>query len=90
VHARIDELAAEHEARVDEHVQRLERVARILGERVGRGDATVADATRRLEVPVETLDPDIAVPVALVPYAIAQEIIGAAFADGLKAGRRGH
>src|SRR5205085_507873 len=71
VHELIDELAAEHEARVDEHERRLAAVARRLGERVGRGDATLADARRRLDALVQATDPECMVPVVLVRYAIA-------------------
>jgi len=80
VHQRIDGLAAERETRSDAHRDRLRSTAGWLGREVASHRVLLADAQDRLERLARTADADSLVPMFLVPYREAIDLIVAAFA----------
>jgi hypothetical protein len=82
VHALLDQYVAEHDRRVDAHVERLERVACQLGRHVAVHRVTLADACTRLDALAMTYDDTVPVPLLLVPVAAAVRIVDDAFARG--------
>lgn len=87
VHTRLDELVEERTQRVEAHRRRTGRLALSMGRRVARGEVTVETATRRLNEVAHALDPDIAVPIFILPWAEAEEIALHAYADGVRDAR---
>jgi hypothetical protein len=87
VHRRLDELAAAHGRRRDLHMRRLAKVAWHFSTQVGRGDCTVDAATGRLEALMQTEVTDSLLPMALVRYDIARDIVTGAYAAGIRESR---
>jgi hypothetical protein len=88
VHGYLEKFAAEREARVAEHRQRVISTARVLGRKVARGETTAADASRRLDHVCSALDDTYTTPVALIPWREADELADKEFAAGVREVRR--
>jgi acyl-CoA reductase-like NAD-dependent aldehyde dehydrogenase len=85
VHERLGELSEQRAGRVAAHRQRLVGGARRLARDVSEYRVTIADAEARLEVLALTHNPETPeVPVALIDYRHACEIVNEAFAAAWK------
>jgi hypothetical protein len=82
VHARLDELTQERRARVAKHIARLWRNGEQLGKQVAAHEMTLTDAYAAFDRQAAQQDPESPVPLFIVPYAIASEILREAFAKG--------
>jgi hypothetical protein len=89
VHGYLEKFAAEREARVGEHRQKVVSTARVLGRKVARGETTVEDASRRLDHACSALDDLYSTPVALMDWRTADGLAREEFAAAVREVRRG-